>query len=637
MKKFITLLLLTLVLASCGDQKEVKNEVYYKTWSVKMWNLNSQESFVWYTDSFNKTDFWAKVWWKITKINFWEWDYVKSWELIATLDWLEAKTSVNSTKEVINSMLDLKNQTAKMYDEQIQATKSKIDQINTWLEIADLQISQANNANSDTKNISQNQLKTIQTQIDAANTSLQTANLNLENTTQNLKQKESVIYSNSKNSISASIILWDNIVDFLDNIFWITQKNRKNNDAFENFIWAKDNSQKIKTEKLISEYINNLSEIKENFSNISSNDDTKKLLQKANILYSNDLRTLLKESYLTMQNSVSSANFTDSTINTYKTQIATFQTQNEQVILNVSWNYIIWLKWSIDSIENFEKEYKSTLDLLQKQVDLATKQVEVLNQTYNQYSSVWNWQINDVNSKVEIAKKQKETLNNQLNELNLNINALNEQKNAKLKEIETQISQTNWSLNNSEVLANNSKIYSSISWVVVKKYAEVWQIVWAWTPILSIATNKDIKINIYLWDDDILKTKINDEVWVKIDWLQNQIIWIITNILPTKDKITKKTIVEISVKNTDKNIKIWSYAQIFLKNNSSKGLIIPNSSIINNFMQPWVYVLKDNKIIFQNIKILSKDDENSMIEWLDENQIIITSGWDYLYDWMEIK
>ena len=103
-----------------------------------------------------------------------------------------------------------------------------------------------------------------------------------------------------------------------------------------------------------------------------------------------------------------------------------------------------------------------------------------------------------MNSKVEIAKKQKETLNNQLNELNLNINALNEQKNAKLKEIETQISQTNWSLNNSEVLADNSKIYSSISWVVVKKYAEVWQIIWVWTPILSIATNSDIKINIYL-------------------------------------------------------------------------------------------------------------------------------------------
>lgn len=86
-----------------------------------------------------------------------------------------------------------------------------------------------------------------------------------------------------------------------------------------------------------------------------------KLLQKANILYSNDLRTLLKESYLTMQNSVSSANFTDSTINTYKTQIATFQTQNEQVILNVFWNYIIWLKWSIDSIENFEKNTNQLL------------------------------------------------------------------------------------------------------------------------------------------------------------------------------------------------------------------------------------------------------------------------------------
>lgn len=632
-----TFIILVLSLYSCDKNSKNNQEIYFKTWSVLSWSLNSQVNFIWYTDSFNKTDYWAKMWWRITSINFNEWDYVKQWDLIATLDWQEAKTSISSTKEVINSLNILKNQTIKMYDEQIEASKSKINQINTWLEIAELQISQANNADLDVKDISKNQLKTIKSQIDSAETWLQTAKLNLENSIENLKQKESIIYSNSKSSISWAIIIWDNIIDFLDNIFWLTEKNKKKNDDFENFIWAKDNWQKLKNEKLINDFIKDFYNLKSKYNQVWGNEDIKKLLEDFNNLYSNYLRLLLKESYLTMQNSVSSSNFSDATINSYKNQIANFQSQNEQIILNVSWNYIIGLKWSLDNINNYDKEYKTTTDLLSKQVDLAQKQVDVLNQTYNQYSSVWNSQINDVFSKVEIAKKQKDSLNNQIIELNLNINALNEQKKSKIKEIETQISQTNASLNNSEVLANNSKIFSSTSWVVVKKYAEIWQVIWAWNPVISIANNNDIKIVIYLSDEEISKININDKVTVKIDGFDKSTNWVITNILPTKDKITKKNIIEIKISNDDKKIKLWSYTKVYLKNNSSAWLIIPNSSIINNYMQPWVYILENNKVIFKNITIIRNDDENSLIEWLKENQTIIISWWDYLYDWMNIN
>lgn len=637
MKKLIIILLFALIFSSCSEQKEVKNEVYYKTWSVVNWNLNSQESFIWYTDSFTKADFWAKVWWKITKINFWEWNYVKSWDLLATLDSTEAKSSFNSTNDVISSLSDLKQKTSNMYDEQIKASKAKIDQINTNLEIADLQISWTNSANSDTKNITQNQLKTIETQIDQAKTSLETANLNLENTKSNLSQKEDIIYSNSKNSISNSIILWNNIIDFLDNLFWVTQKNKTKNDLFEIYLWAKDTKNKDLVEKEISDLILKFESIKTDFNNLNWKEDSKNLLNKANNLFSNEFRIVLKNSYKVLEDSVSTTTLTDTNITTYKTQISSFQSQNEQIILNVSWNYIVWLKWSLDSIDNFNKESKSNTDLLQKQVELAQKQLDVLNQTYNQYSSIWDWQINDVGTKLEVIKKQKDTLNNQLNELNLNINALNEQKSAKLQEIDTQISQTKSSLKNSWVMIDNWKIYSSISWIVTKKYVEVWQIVWSWTPILSVSENSDIKININIWDEELKSIKLNDEVWVSIDWISENLKWYIKNILPTKDKITKKTTIEISLKNIDKKISIWSFSKVYLKDNSSSGLIISNSSIINQYMQPWVFVLDKSKIQFKNIKIISSDNNSSIIQWLNSWEIIITEWKQNLFDWQQIN
>jgi hypothetical protein len=42
----------------------------------------------------------------------------------------------------------------------------------------------------------------------------------------------------------------------------------------------------------------------------------------------------------------------------------------------------------MDNIENFKKEKKSSLDLLNKNIESAQKQIEMLESTYKQYSSM---------------------------------------------------------------------------------------------------------------------------------------------------------------------------------------------------------------------------------------------------------
>ena len=78
-----------------------------------------------------------------------------------------------------------------------------------------------------------------------------------------------------------------------------------------------------------------------------------------------------------------------------------------------------------------------------------------------------------------------------------------------LKQIDAQIAQVKAWKNDASVMIENGKIYSPISWVVIKKLAEVWQVVWAWTPIYVVATDNDIKV--VVWVDDETKSKIN--VW----------------------------------------------------------------------------------------------------------------------------
>jgi hypothetical protein len=77
---------------------------------------------------------------------------------------------------------------------------------------------------------------------------------------------------------------------------------------------------------------------------IERNEDLEKALNAYNSFFSNDLRNILKLTQSIMENSVDSDNFPLSSIQNYKTQITSLQSQNEQIIMSVSGQYVLGLK-----------------------------------------------------------------------------------------------------------------------------------------------------------------------------------------------------------------------------------------------------------------------------------------------------
>jgi len=632
MKFLIIIFSFIFILSSCSKEEEKIIKKYYNTTTVASWSINDWHSYVWYTDSFDTIMLWAKVWWKIVNINKEVWAKVKVWEIVANLDGIEAKTWYNSSENIITQLELLKTSTSQTFDKQILVTEEKLNQIQVWIDIADIWIVWTTSWLSDIKNINIESLKTVQSQIEQAKVWLETAKLNLENNKSNLNQKEIDLYNNSKNSISNANNLMVAIIDFLDNLLWVTDSNKYKNDSFETYLWAKDISIKNNTENNLRILISKFDEIKK--LPLDTNENIENTLNKYNEFFSNDTRILLKNTYKLMENSISSSSFNDSIINSYKTQITTLQQNLEQVILTVSGNYFLWLKWSIDSISNFKKESKNWIDMLQKQVDLATKQLDTLNQTYIQYQAQSKWQITDINTKKDISNKQKELSKKQLTEILASIEALKKQKETSLKQIDTQIAQVKAWKNDASIMIENSKIISPISWIVVKKMAEVWQVVWWWTPVIVVASNNDIKVVAYIEDEIKQKLFPWNEVKVEIEWIKEIKNWIITNILPTLDPITKKTWIEIKIINKDNLIKIWSYTKVFFDTilNKDNEIIIPNNAIVSNYLIPWVYVLKDNKAIFIKIEIIKSSDNFSSIKWLNIWEKIITDWKENIFD-----
>jgi len=609
MKKLIIFLFFTLFLFSCEKEKVEETKKYFWTWTVFSWSIDNFNTHVWYLQWQNTTNLSTKVWWKVTNIFVKEGDYVNAWDLLLTLDSMEAKVWYNTSSTIVSTLSDMKNTTSSMYDEQIKSMEQKLNQAWIWKEWVYTWL-------SDVKSVSEAQLET-------AKTSLETAKVNLENTQIILDTKEKNIYTNSKNAIVSSVILDTNIINFVDELLWVTNSNKDKNDSFEDYL-SIENKQKLneaetsflKSYDLYKKYKELYNTQIENKN--PSNEILIEALNSWEILAEN-LKTLLNLTYDVLDNSVDNIYFSRQTIDLYKQNVTNFWAQIESSLITVSWEYFLWLKWSKQSLTDFQNEKKLQLEILKKQVELAEK-------TYNQYKLTSD-------SKIRETETQTKIVDSQLQEMISTIESLKKQKQAALEQIDLKISEAVWQKESSSVMIDSWEIRSPISWVITIRAVEIWQVVWWWMPLLVVADDQNLKLDISVSEEVLWNISLWQDVLLEVDWFDKQVKSKVSMIYPAKDLITKNTKIEIAFENKDK-LKIGSYTKVYLSNIINfDSILIPNNSIVSKFMIPWVYILNNEwKVEFKNIEIIKSNDKFSSISWLKVGDIIITEWKDNLYD-----
>lgn len=632
MKKIILILLFTtFFVSSCKNEENPIAKKFYKTTVVQSGSIEESESYVWYAESFHEVMLSPKVWWKIVSLLKEVWERVQSGDIVAILDSSEAKTGYHSSQDIIQDLLTLKESTNDMFDSQIQAMQEKIQSAKTGIDMAEIGVIGSTTWTQDTKNTIEAQIKTIESQIQTAVTGLESAQLQLENTKDTLETKEQDIYNNSKNALSQGNILATNIFNFIDEIFGVTQKNKYKNDNFEIYLSAKNITLKTEVENEINTLLIEFENLKK--SSIDSKENINITLGKYHSFFSENLRNLLEKSYSALDNSIEWSALSANTLQTYKSTLTQFQNQNEQIILSVSGNYFLGLKGSLDSIASFAKEKKQTLDMMEKQVELAQKQVYTLQQTKNQIESAGNGQITDITTKSQIAQKQKTLSENNLNEALAGLEALKKQKQASLAQIDTQISQIKSWQNQSSVMIENGKVISLIDGIVTQKYQEVGNVIGAGMPIFSLASDDNIKIEVSTPENLLWNIQIGTEVKIEIEWVNEIKTGSVAKILPTRDIVSKKTNIEITLKNEKKDIKIGSYSKVYFDTQmKSDGIIIPNSSIVSDFMVSQVFIINKKKATLIPIKIIKQNDNFSQVEWISVGTTIISEWKENILD-----
>ncbi len=680
MKKVLILVLIIsfFSLNSCSKKEEnTKLNKYYDIEKVQTWKINLNNSYISYANWQKEIPLATKAPWRINFLTKQVWDKVKSWELIASVWSEEATSALNTANSIISSLQNLRNSTKKSFDEQIKAALTNLNQIKIWAQMVQVGISWANSWVAITQNTIKKQLDTLEWQINqakvwikqaqawveaakawvkVANQQYETAKTALKELKNVLDWKEKIIYENSHDAVTNSVILYTNILDFADQLLSVTKENKDTNKKFRDYLSAK-NKKYLQNAKyhfltsynLLKNYKRLYNEKIETWT--ATKKEIKEILENWKKV-ALSLKILLKDIYNVLDSSIDNVYFPLAKINNLKNEVSWMWNKIESSLITIDSWVMLWLKWSLQSIDNFDRNKQMQINLAvkkvsiayewlqaaQKQMEAAQKQVEAAQawlqtakENYETYKEMWKWKVLDIKTKRDTAQKQKELTLDKKNELLKKVESIKALRDAKLKEIDAKIAEAIWQKNQSSIMQKNGKIFSPVNWIITQKMAEIWQVVWAWMPIYMISDNSKIKLKVWIPDEILKNIKVWDKVVVDFEsaW---KYTWKISSIPNTKNKFTKKTTIEIIVDNNKWKIKVWELAKIYFNWNKT-WIIIPNSAIIEKFMIPWVYVIENKKVKFKKIKIVYSSNSISEVEWLKKWEIIVVKGKENLYDW----
>lgn len=622
MKKITLLLIIwfiSIFLSGCFKKPTEENKVTdekkeflietIKVSELDMWkNIKKTGKIVWAENFLVKT----QVNWKVSKINFKEWDNIKKWEIIIELEdniwsyWLSLQRAQNNL-----------NKAKLAYDEIKINLDKQINENKIWLEKE-----KSNYVNLE-RQIRENE-KQFEIKLDNSNLSNEnsTSKLELENLENNYKKAEldynNLILSDEEQIINYKKLLKSqhnslkslnkNISLELDKLFGVSKINEDYNKYFDQYLWAKNLILKNKMSNSIKE----LFEREKKLDDLTLDDlDEEKIIEIINIFEKDyyDLEKILKDSKIVIRDSVTSSTFTQNDIDWYISLMNWLQT----TLQNQNANFINYS----NSVRNFFNTYiekqnssKKSLELLQKQIDLTKKSLELASTNDKiDYTKL----VSNNKNQLNIAKLNIENLEN-------NYNKLLKSKNITLKQYQNNITEAEISYNEIKNTYNKMTIKAPISWTISSIKIDLWEEVSVWIPLFEIVNNNSQEIEVSFTEDELKYLKGND--LVNFTYENKIITWNIYSISTVSDKNFNY---KANISFTNNIDLLWNFVEVRIPISTSKTLI-PLSIVKITAKNNWyIYIYNEEeieiekkyvklwKIWWENIEVTTELNLNDLI------------------------
>lgn len=184
---------------------------------------------------------------------------------------------------------------------------------------------------------------------------------------------------------------------------------------------------------------------------------------------------------------------------------------------------------------------------------------------------------------------------------------------------------------------SDTKLYSPISGILLKKMAEVGEIVGVGTPLFVISDIKKVKVLAYIPESEIQFVKLGQIATVFVPAIEKNIEGKVIEVGSSADAASRTFTVKIEVNNPDLLLRpgMIAEAKIPTNHNVSK-ILLPTETIchdLNN--QPYVFVADkaSNKAFKRNISV-GKLIQNKIeiTQGINEGDLVITAGQNKLTD-----
>lgn len=617
MKKIIFLIILTSFFSACSENKtEIQTEIKNPEFILESENYSYFLDLTWELKANKETPVSAKQWWRISEMNFEAWDFVFENTLLWKLAWDESNVNYQTASTNEENLRNLLKSQENLLDQWIKNAEKSLEIAQENLKAIEIQKSASSLTTEEQKKLAEKKLEE--------------AKIFLENTEKNNAQNLENYYENWVSQIRSWFLISSQVVNFLDNLLWISEENKNKNDSFESNLWTLKSETKInaanstriaivKNNEFEIFYNENIKDKSLNNENSSELTDEKinEWLEKILAVLEN-LQTALQNSYEMLENSTSWASFSETELQNFKNQNLSFWQSVESTISNTD----SWVKYLITQITDLKVKNANSLKS-------AESAYESAKQSLAQISASSNQSFSNVSSQREIVEKQVE-------QAKITLQTAIANKESTLKDLESKIDLASWNKKLSQVAIWNTQIWSPFNWVITEKIWEVWQVVAAWQAVYKVADISKYKILSNISDSQLWKLKIWQEAEISIDWISWKFSWKLTKIFPKVDEISRKVKIEIELNEINNSFKIWSFARIKLKIEENNAFFIPKEFL--NFDYNWWFIFIENTEKVE--KNLEKNSEKKYIEiWIEKNseKWIETKIWfDWEMEWKKI-
>lgn len=602
--------------------------------SVSSWSIIKSIDTNWSTTLANEQSLSFNQTWKVKNVYFKEWDSIKSWDVIARLDDTDWQNNVKQAKiNLENSKISLNSLYEDVDASKILQSQNSIEITQKSIDVAKKELENMYNNKSITINDLSNNLNNLNKELNNLNDSLSQAQSDLDLTQKSNENSLNITKENQINTINQiqndflnNLTQISQIIEKQDIMLGVTDTNKKLNDEYEIFLWAKNmwnkNESITKLSTLISEFDVFQNKIKNLDNSTLTIDDNIKIIQEF-IKFYDSLINFLDLSYQTVIDSVETTQLTNSMIENFKTNINNYKNTSISKIsnLNSSINSLKTLSNTNLIDDNYQSSYK------QKQQSIETIKLNIEKKKQEILSTAKNIDIKSKEIELNIETKIN-SISNLEKTLEINKKSYDEllvwPKSLEIQKAQNSIKQSEINLENAYKTLEKYEIIAPFDWVIRKiDYKEGDNILSDSDKSIYIENPNLIEIIVYLDQVDIINIDKNNKVYVTFDWyssyqVEAKISKIDTTPITNSWVVTYKVVIVLEDKKFDKKLLSWMTANVEIITKELKNVLLLDSSYITNENSNY-YVKKIswNKIEKTNVTIWEVNDwKTQILSWL---------------------